>query len=411
MDEIDLRVLLVSDVFPPLVGGQEREIQILGEGLRREGCDVAVCTLRQGTLPHFREENGVRVYRIEGFFQRIPHLYSNPERKFHPPVADQVVVNSLRKLIRYENPDIIHANGWMLYSVLSANKTYKLPLIVTFHDFGFTCPRRWSPLYFGGVCDNPLSAFSECLQCGKNTYGLTKAFLSYCCIKLNRSFTCDALIFTNPNLLEKMDYLKPRKFYLEHPIETDFFKPVTVHEYNDRVLIWAKLDRMKGIQLIFRIARMLPEYAFDSVFVGDDRSYYKAMKPDNVTFLPKLAYQEIPQFINRYPLVIGQLLVGAFGHAELEAMSCGKPVVAYWKRKYDAFYGIPCPILSSRNVEKLKDLVVSNMGDSQVGAAGREWVIKNHSVSKVSSKLVKVYGRIVEHRRFAAAPVAQSSNR
>lgn len=391
---------MVSDVYPPLVGGQEKEIQTLSEGIHHEGCDVAVCTIRNGSLPSFRVESGIKIYRIEGLFQKIPHLYSNPERRYHPPIVDWGIANSLKKIMRSESPDVIHANGWMSYSVLYANKSQKLPLIATFHDYGFTCPQRWSPLYLGGVCDNPLSAFSECLACGRNEYGLAKSLFSYHCMRFNRVFTCDALVFTNPNILEKMDYLRSKKFYLEHPIDTDKYIPMKTQEYKDRILIWARLDRIKGIDLIFELARKLPQYSFDAVFVGDDRDYYRAKKPSNVTLLPKLANRAIPQIINGYPIVIGQLLVGAFGLAELEAMSCGKPVVAYWNRKYDAFYKTPCPILASRDIEELKHLVVSNIGNKEVGFEGRQWVVKNHSMSRVSSKLVNIYRHVIENRKL-----------
>lgn len=387
--------MMVSDVYPPLIGGQEAEMQILCEGLKNKGHDVVVCTVNHDLLPLVAKENGVKVYRTKGVFQRIPKLYHNPERKFHPPLMDWSIARQLRKIIKVENPDVIHAHGWMLYSVLPANKVRRIPLCVTFHDYGFTCPVRWSPLNRGGICDHPLASFSRCLGCERNDYGIAKSCLSYYFVKINRRFKCDALIFTNPNILEKMKYLKTKKIYLEHPIDTNEFKPMETEKYRDRVLIWAKLDKTKGIDTIFQVAKLLPRYKFDVTFVGDQREYYKTVKPCNVTLLPKLQSKEIPRFINKYPLVMGQFFIGVFGHAELEAMSCGKPVLSYWNKRYDRFYPEPCPILSSKHVNEIANLVVSNIGNDTLGKVSRHWVSRYHNASKVVKKLSSIYDEVL----------------
>jgi len=394
-----MKVLMVSDVYPPLVGGQEREIRLLSEAISRKKHQVIVCTLNNGSLPSYSEENGVRVYRIEGMFQRIPHLYRNPQRKFHPPVVDWIVARNLQKIVKTENPDIIHTHGWMLYSILPLQKTGRIPLCVTFHDYGFVCPIRCSPWYRDGICHNPpTSPLSQCLHCERKVYGLAKSLLCYYSLKLNKAFTCDVLVLTNPYILEKMSYIEQQKIYLPHPIDTDEFRPIETEEYEDRILVWAKLDRIKGIDIVFKVARLLPEYRFNIIFLGGDKEYYKAIKPSNVTLLPEQRLQEIPEFINKYPLIIGQFLLGAFGHAELEAMSCGKPVTAYWNRKYDAFYETPCPMLSSRDVNNIAYLIRSNIGNKKLGASSRRWILENHSVSKVVDKLINIYRFLIEKR-------------
>ena len=71
--------------------------------------------------------------------------------------------------------------------------------------------------------------------------------------------------------------------------------------------------------------------------------------------------------INKYPIVIGQFHVGVFGLSELEAMSCGKPVIAYWRKKYNNFYKEPCPILSSKNINKIIYFIKKNIDNKKLG--------------------------------------------
>jgi len=387
-----MKVLMVSDFYPPTIGGMEKEVQLLSEGLRKKGCDVSVCTLGHNFLPKLTEENGVKVRRIEGLFQKVPKLYRDPDRRFHPPIRDWLITRKLNNIVQEEKPDIIHTHGWIVYSALPLRNRFGIPLCVTFHDFGFIIPRRWCPVHDGGICSNPLDR--ECMKCARNTYGWVKGLFACLALRLNKSFTSDAIIFTNPNLSEKMDHLKQPKFYLPHAIDTDRYRPIETEEFGDRILCWVKLERAKGVGVIFDVAKQLREYQFDIPFVGADREHYRKSKPENVNLIPRQQSQEIPRLINSYPIVLGQLHVGVFGLSELEAMACGKPVIANWDTKYDRFYEEPCPIISGKNANTIVTLIKSNIGNKKIGRLSREWIVRNHSTSSVLGRLVSLYQRV-----------------
>jgi len=386
-----MNVLMLSDLYPPIVSGHAREVQLLSERLVKKNHGVTVCTIGSRSSPKFRIENGVKVYRLEGIFQKIPFLYKNPERRYHPPIADWLIVNQLRRIIRREKPEIIHTHGWILYSVLPLRKKIDIPLIATFHTFGFICPVRMSRIYAGGICTKPLT--DNCIKCGRNNYGLVKSFFVYYGVKSNKIFESNAIIFTNPNLVEKMGHLDTPKIYLGHPIDTDYYKPISSsNEYKNTILCWVKLDESKGVETIFEVAERMPEYEFDFVFVGERKTHYKAIKPNNVNLIPKP--KEIPRLINKYPLILGQFHVGVLGLSELEAMSCGKPVIAYWNRKYDVLYESPCPIVSSRNAEEITNLIRLNIQNEDLGRLNRAWILENHSATKIVGKLIAIYSNI-----------------
>ena len=62
-----MRILMLSEFYPPLIGGTERHVQTLARELVRRGHHVAVATLEHKGSPAFEEDEGVRVYRIGGW--------------------------------------------------------------------------------------------------------------------------------------------------------------------------------------------------------------------------------------------------------------------------------------------------------------------------------------------------------
>jgi len=387
---------MVTDLYPPAIGGMERHVQLLVRGLSRTNNEVILCMFGSRQRKLERQEN-TRSYSIEGAYQKLPFLYKSQE-KSHPPIADPLLIKRIAEIVKLENPDIIHCHNWISFSVLRWRRKSRIPLVVSLHDFGFICPQKYSSRYTEGICSDPLN--NKCLTCGRDSYNLAKSMVAYQALRLSRHTLndADALLYSTPNLLYKMGDLRPNKFYLPNPIDTDLYRPLNVDSYESRVLCWVKLQRAKGVDTIFRVATLLPEIFFDVAFVGDDKDCYACIKPGNVKLIPSTKRAEIPRLLNRYPIILGQFHIGAIGMAELEAMSCGRPVVAYWDRKYDSFYDEPCPILSSRNASEIASMIGNHIGDEKLGMRCREWVIKGHSFTHVTSKLQKIYARTLDSR-------------
>ena len=392
-----MKILMISETYPPSIGGVEKEVQTLSEGLiHHKNCRVSVFTINNNKLPRFREENKVKIYRYNGFFQKIPFLYSDPNKKYHPPVRDIIITSLLKKIIKKEKPDIIHTHDWILYSYLPLKNYFNIPVCATFHGFGFICPLRWSESHNEGICSQPLSI--DCIKCSLPTYGLLKTLFSYIGVKRHENFSSDIIIYTNPNIVEKMNNLKQKKIYIGHPINTDIYKKLMTRKFTDKLLCWVKLEKVKGIDIIFQVAKLLPEYEFHIPFIGKDKLYFKQIKPKNVLFLKPIKTENIPVLLNKYPLILGQFHLGAFGLSELEAMSCGTPVIAYWNRKYDKFYNEQCPILSSNDINEIVNLIKTNIDNNNLREKSIKWIKNNHSIPIIIDKLYNVYENIIKEK-------------
>src|SRR5205809_3939099 len=130
-----MRILMVSDFYPPVIGGLERYVQLLAHELLRRGHQVSVATLRHEGAPAYELDAGVRVQRLAGWNRLLAPFYASSARPFHPTAPDPGVMAGLRRVVAHERPDIVHAHSWMLYSWLPLKQWSKAGLIVTLHDY------------------------------------------------------------------------------------------------------------------------------------------------------------------------------------------------------------------------------------------------------------------------------------
>lgn len=167
-----LRVLLVSDFYPPVIGGMERYVQTLARELVRRGHHVVVATQRHPAAPAFEIDQGVRVHRLVGWNRALAPFYDSPERPFHPTVPDPGMMAGLRRVLAAERPDIVNAQGWMLNSCLPLKAWSTAKLIVTLHDYGLVCATK-TYMYRNRVCTGP--GYATCVGCARAQYGAAKA--------------------------------------------------------------------------------------------------------------------------------------------------------------------------------------------------------------------------------------------
>jgi glycosyltransferase involved in cell wall biosynthesis len=170
-----MRILLVSDSYPPLIGGATRSAQILAHELAGRGHEICVATSwQEGAPTHEYEPGGVEVRRLHGLTMRLPWLSANKYRRIPPPFPDPETTVRLRRLIRRFRPDLVHVYGWMAYSVALALLGSRIPVLVSARDYGNICAVR-SLVRDGEICSGP--ALGKCLGCASRHYGAPKGTL------------------------------------------------------------------------------------------------------------------------------------------------------------------------------------------------------------------------------------------
>jgi glycosyltransferase involved in cell wall biosynthesis len=131
-----MRILLVSDFYPPTPGGLEAHVRRLAAALIRREHSVAVLS---GTPQPDRLPADAPTYYAPTIFSHVPGIYANKSLQFPPPFPDPAFRRAVREVAESWQPDIIHAHGWCSFSSYWAGGP---PLIVTLHDHGLRCPKR-----------------------------------------------------------------------------------------------------------------------------------------------------------------------------------------------------------------------------------------------------------------------------
>jgi glycosyltransferase involved in cell wall biosynthesis len=168
-----MRILLLSQFYPPVIGGEERHVRNLGAALAQRGHDVSVGTLMHAGSPETEMDGAVRVHRLRGTLQRLSGLHTDSERRHAPPFPDPELALALKRLVAQERPDIVHAHNWIYASFLPVKALSGARLVVTLHDYGLVCAKK-NFMHLGThVCSGP--ALVKCLPCAAGHYGAVKA--------------------------------------------------------------------------------------------------------------------------------------------------------------------------------------------------------------------------------------------
>ena len=156
---------MLTQFYPPIIGGIERHVTSLSRSLVARGHDVSVATTWHPGMAESESENGVQVHRIKGSLQR---LMPGAKRAFSPSFPDPEFTLALKRIVDEEKPDIVHAHNWLVYSFLPIKAYSKAKLVLTIHDHGLLCPNQ-KLIYQNAHCSGP--SLSKCFSCTREHYG------------------------------------------------------------------------------------------------------------------------------------------------------------------------------------------------------------------------------------------------
>jgi glycosyltransferase involved in cell wall biosynthesis len=338
-----LRLLLATDHFPPFIGGAHRQALLLALQLAERGNTVSLVTPWHRGLPSKEQVGEVELHRIRQLRTVVTPLVRKATQQHQPPFPDPVSTWQLRKIIDAFEPDVIHAYGWISFSIAAALGRRRIPLLVSARDYGYFCATR-TLVRKGAPCSGP--APLKCLACAGDYYGAPKGWAAAAAVATSRPLLERKMtgLHSVSNYVQTVtaDYLHRRdggdlveavipSFQAEEPpgsMPAGGIEPWLAQLPDEPFILFVGAFRkVKGIEVLFEAYRRLdspPPLVLMGTFERDSPRDF----PPEATVMVDIPHPVIMAAWERAMFgVMPSLWPEPLGSTVAEAMSRGRPVI------------------------------------------------------------------------------------
>jgi glycosyltransferase involved in cell wall biosynthesis len=332
-----MRILMLAQFYPPIIGGEERLVETLSVGLARRGHAVSIATLRHDGLPDHEERDGVRIHRIPSVGQRLGRIFSETGRRHAMPAPDPAGLRRLRRLLLDEQPEIVHGHNWLVHSFVPLKRESGAALVLSLHDMSLVCATKRFVRH-GVACDGP--ALGKCLVNASRHYGPAKGVPVALAVRATQPAVREAVDMFLPVSRAVAQACDLEAMRLPYEITPDFLDDDFYDDAPGNValagapddgflLFVGDLVADKGIDVLLDAYAGL-DAAPPLVLIG--RPYSERLNkelPSNVLMLGPRPHAEVRSAWRRCSVGVAPSIgPEAFGLAALEAQATGTPIVA-----------------------------------------------------------------------------------
>lgn len=406
-----MKILMLSDFYPPVITGGGRHVEALSVALKRRGHDVAVCTVGSNSLraSGHSVEKGIRVFRMKGLWQKMPFLFEDSKRRWHPPVQDPMLTREITKIIKKETPDVVHAHGWILSSYLPLDKKFAIPLVLTLHGYGLICPKK-NLMRGSELC----ACSARCIGCGSKQYGFIKSFFANLGVKLTKKKIESIDMFIAVSSFVKEVHLKRLNinenrivvipnFYDSNQDYFDQFRSLESQALpEDFILFVGVLAPFKGVDTLIKAYERM-DTKTNLVVIGVKHPCYNYVRKKGVTIIENASRRTVLTAYSNCRLVVSpSIWPEPFGLVALEAMSFSKPIVAsrvggLQEVVVDGVTGILVPPGDPGKLAESVTRMLQNPDMCQkMGNLGYKRLITSFSTGQVVPKIENIYESIIK---------------
>jgi len=292
-----VRIVQINKFYAPVVGGVEKHLQILAEGLK-DKAEVTVVTSNTGLKTHYDESDHLKVIKLPS----LGTLFSAP------------LCISLIFLLRKMNADVLHFH--FPYPIASIGYLLTRPkgkVVITFHN-----------------------AIVRQRVLGKLLRPIETLFLK----------KADVIIAASPQIIENSEILRRFKRkcrVIPHGIDISKFESAKDSEavreiklkYSNRIVLFVgRLVYYKGVEYLIKAMRHVNA---SLLLIGDGNLRNRLEKltknlklDDKVHFLGEVTDEELPRYYHSCDVFVLPSVSPAegFGLVQIEAQACGKPVIS-----------------------------------------------------------------------------------
>lgn len=304
---------------------------------------------------NYEEFDGINIINLHIKKISIPKL-----RFFYTEIQIQRL---LKKYIKINPPDLIHVHftdyfSWIIYNVCSQ---YNIPYIITEHASFFE--KKINQFYIGPKMKLALNNAKAIIS--------VSPFLKK---TINKYITRNIAIV--PNVIDTNKFnIFPQKNY-------DPIKIITIGNL--------KKDDVKGYELLLMSLKKLKDTGinFECDIIGEGPNKKRLQEKiatlglqNAVSLIGTVDNEQIPQYLNSASFFVSSSRIETFGVAIIEAMSCGKPIVATKSGGPESFITSDVGILTDQEVQSLYESIKLML---QTYKTYNPYVIRNQVINNFS---------------------------
>lgn len=421
-----MKVLMVN-TYHYLRGGDCRHALGLGNMLSEHDHDVHYFAMQGGkNLPCNDADYFVREIDFrKAFHSRNPlaamqvtarSIYSSQARHNIARLLDQV------------RPDIAHLHSirhHLTKAILPELAKRNIPIVWTLHDFKELCPN--TSFFDGtGICERCKDKkFWNIVQRRCKKGSLAASAITYLEAKVNSLLNYDKLVdrYISPSAFLRNKFIEygypPEKIVrLPNFLEIEQFTPT--YDYGDYLLFLGRLDSGKGLETLLQAVavanrsstKVQLKIAGTGVFLEILKELANQLRLDNIQFLGFLAGEKLAATIQQArAIVVPSECYDNYPYSCLEAMACGKPVIA------SRIGGIPEQVedgvsgflFEPFNAVDLAEKIIRLFqlppeALAAMGRTGRENVERVNNPQDFLERILYIYKSLLEEKRSGIKP-------
>jgi glycosyltransferase involved in cell wall biosynthesis len=210
---------------------------------------------------------------------------------------------------------------------------------------------------------------------------------------------CDKILVSTPDILGIAKRYREDAEYLPNPIDPERFypKPAAQKSEKKRVLIASDSNwNVKGTAVTIQaLSKIKEEVDVSIVQHGKDFDKTTALASSlglKLKILPKAPHEKVNEYYWDADVVIDRFALGSLGMVSLEAIACGRPVLAYVSSEYPE--NMDFPLKDLKDEEAIAD-TISNL-PPDLWEKEHQFLEKYHDLKKIESRLLAIYEELTK---------------
>jgi glycosyltransferase involved in cell wall biosynthesis len=204
---------------------------------------------------------------------------------------------------------------------------------------------------------------------------------------------CDKILVSTPDILGIARQFRDDAIYLPNPVDMQIFYPRPAEKHERRRVLIASDSNwdVKGTDIAIRtLSRIKDKVDVSIIAYGKDldKTLRLAEKLGlHLNVLPKVPHEELNRYYWNSDVVIDRFRLGSLGVVSLEAIACGRPVIAYVSSEYGEYGEFPL-----KDIEEEEEIAEAILhADEKLWRDEYEYLMKNHNPNIVVARLLEEY--------------------